>query len=944
MIAQALLLALQISATTPGAQVRLEPRRLSLELQEAASVGRGDEFVRRVSQRSPRAGRFTKGVLYRLRYDYASATREFEGLRIQRPRDEWARAATFGLALVAQSRGLMGDVDKRLAQALQEGTEDRDSLALMEVAIARAVSTARVRGPRAAVAILDSISEGPARNDSLVLATSRCRRGNVYAQAGDRRARAEFAAGIAMARALRLERIEADCQLALYTHFLRVGRADSGTAARERATSILTRLQDASALAGTLQWNGFLLLSVGRLDRAHVALRQAEGLSKKSGNVLVMGWTALNLASLFAEFGQFAEAEAQLASAERHAREAGDTSLEDQLLNARANIASQRNDLVAAERALLAYRRSAERSGRPDQMHDALVRLAMVNARRLSSRAALALVDSASAVRARYRITGFETAELNARVGAYYFAGRLDSAAVFSDSVIGRLGSSQYVARFTMNVLRAGIFAKQGEADLARSRLAQAERDYDSWHAQLNDEQMRLRASQVSIFGLGDVRGMGHVFDLLARNGDGATVLEFDESRRARELRERLTRYAAVSNPEGRANRPGAVLTPPGDDGGNRSARPAGAMTLGELQRRIPDERTAIVQFSAPVPDERTTVILITRGALRAFRAPPLDSLSPAITRFSNLVRQGVVPGEAALALGRALLGDAVKSMSFEINRLMIVPDGVLHRLPFDALQIERGVSVVDRFATASAPSSSIAAALWERTRRTDPVRLLAFGDPVLPFVRRDSAQPPFAEAMFRGAPLVRLPASQREVRAASRAVPGSVVLTGADASEEALKSTPLRDFRLLHFATHALVDDWSLARTSMILSPGGGEDGFITPAEMSRLSLDADVVVLSACRTAAGELVGSEGIRGLAAPLLEAGARSIVATQWEVGDAAAARLSADFHRALRAGEPVIDAARTARLAARRRGESSAIWSVLSVIGDSHAQPFLATR
>jgi CHAT domain-containing protein len=492
--------------------------------------------------------------------------------------------------------------------------------------------------------------------------------------------------------------------------------------------------------------------------------------------------------------------------------------------------------------------------------------------------------------------------------------------------VIARVVATQYVARFTLNVLRAGISARQGDLEAARARLSEAEHAYDSWHNNLTDAQMLLRASQVSVFGLGELRGMGYVFDVLARNGDAATVLNFDERRRARELRERIARFSKAKNVRASAT---AV---------------APAMSIADLRLALPDEKTAIVQFAAPVPAERTTALVITRAGLRAFALPPLDSLTPAITRFSSFVRQGAVPADLALSLGRTLLSEAVRSLPTDINRLMIVRDGVLHRLPIDALQIEPGVSVLDRFATATAPSSSVAAALWSRARRADPVRILAFGDPVLPQVRADTAQPAYAEAMLRGEKLKRLPASQREVRLASQDIPSSIVFTGASASEQALKSATLKDFRLVHFATHALVDDWSVARTSMILAPGRGEDGFLTPDELSRLSFDADVVVLSACRTAAGEFVGSEGIRGLAAPLLEAGARSIVATQWEVGDAAAARLSADLYRALRAGEPIIDAARTARLASRRRGDSPASWAVLAVIGDSHAKPFGLSR
>jgi tetratricopeptide (TPR) repeat protein len=729
-----------------------------------------------------------------------------------------------------------------------------------------------------------------------------------------------------MARALHAERLEADCQLALYTHFVRVGQVDSGNSARKRAVAILTRLGDYSALSGALQWNGYLLSSIGDLERAYVVLREAEGFAKTSGNMMVMGWTALNLAQVYIEFGQFAEAEEQLTTAQRRAQETGDGSLVELLFGAQAQLAESRHDFVAAERALAAYRAAQERSGRPDLVRNALSSSAILQARRGNYQSALALIDSAAALRVRYRLTGFETSDINARASIYYLAGRLDSARVLADSVIARLDSWDHGPLFTLNLLRAGISARQSDTELARAQLSRAEREYDSWHKGLTDAQMLLRASQVSFFGVGEMRGMGEVFDVLARKGDAADVFEFDERRRARDLRERMARVAAA-----RASRATHTTSVP-------------SLSVAQLQRALPDDRTAIVQFAAPVSAEKTTILALTRTGLRSFVAPDLDSLTPAITRFSNFVRQGVVPADAALALGRVLFGEVVRWLPPGVSRLMIVRDGVLHRLPIDALQIEPGVSIIDRYATASAPSSSVASALWERARRVDTPRILAFGDPVLPKVRADSAQPAYAEAMLRGEPLKRLAASEREVRAASRDTPGSVVFTGKGATEQALKSAILRDFRVVHFATHALVDDWSLARTSMILAPGRGEDGFVTPDELSRLSFDADVVVLSACRTAAGELVGSEGIRGLATPLLEAGARSIVATQWEVGDAAAARLSADLHRALRAGEPVIDAARTARLASRRRGDSPASWAVLAVIGDSHARPFLGTR
>ncbi|MEW5918302.1 MAG: hypothetical protein AB1762_18005, partial [Gemmatimonadota bacterium] len=617
MVAHSLLLALQVSLGASGASpiLPLDPRRLAFEIQEAAAVGRGDDFVRRVAQQSSRAGRFARGVLYRLRYDYASASREFQSLQAARPRDEWARAATLGLAAVAQSRGLMRDVEVHFARALQEAREDGDSLQWLEVSIARAVTAARIQGPRVALVMLDSISDEAARHDSLVQATIHCRRGNVYAQAGDRRARAEFAAGIAIARALRIERIEADCQLALYTHFIRAGLPDSAQLVRESAALVLTRLDESASLAGYYQWSGFNLITVGHLDRAFVSLRAAEYHAKTSRNVLALGWTALNLADLFTRFGQFDEAEAQLDVVQRCARESGDASLEDQLLRARAESALRRRDFGAADRALVAYRRSVERSGRPTLMHEALLALADLHAKAGRSAVAHAILDTARSVRVRYRLTGWETDELNTRMLVHYLAGRHDSAALLADTVIGRLASTQHAARFTMNVLRAGLFAKRDAGDAARARLVAAERDYDAWHQVLTAEQLRLRASRVTTFGLGELRGLGLVFEMMARKGDGADVFEFDERRRARELRERLARLTTT-----------ATVSPRSEWRKSESAAARGSLSVrvSELQRAIPDERTAVVQFVAPVSAEKTTILVISRRALRVYSAPPL--------------------------------------------------------------------------------------------------------------------------------------------------------------------------------------------------------------------------------------------------------------------------------------------------------------------------------
>ena len=138
----------------------------------------------------------------------------------------------------------------------------------------------------------------------------------------------------------------------------------------------------------------------------------------------------------------------------------------------------------------------------------------------------------------------------------------------------------------------------------------------------------------------------------------------------------------------------------------------------------------------------------------------------------------------------------------------------------------------------------------------------------------------------------------------------------------------------MIHFATHALVDDRALDRTVLALAPGGAGDGFVTPGELATLRLTAGMVVLSACRTAGGVVVDGEGVQGLTAPLLEAGARSVVATAWRVSDRATAGFVDRFYRELVEGKPVVEALRDTRLASLRAGEPAKVWAAFSVVGD----------
>ena len=129
-------------------------------------------------------------------------------------------------------------------------------------------------------------------------------------------------------------------------------------------------------------------------------------------------------------------------------------------------------------------------------------------------------------------------------------------------------------------------------------------------------------------------------------------------------------------------------------------------------------------------------------------------------------------------------------------------------------------------------------------------------------------------------------------------------------------------------------MDERSVAGTALALAPGNGESGFVGAGDLAALRLDADLVVLSACRTAGGVVVAGEGVQGLTSPLLAAGARALVATHWRIRDQDAVPFIDAMYAALSHGQPVIDAVRAAKLRALARGEPPRTWASFLSIGD----------
>ena len=352
--------------------------------------------------------------------------------------------------------------------------------------------------------------------------------------------------------------------------------------------------------------------------------------------------------------------------------------------------------------------------------------------------------------------------------------------------------------------------------------------------------------------------------------------------------------------------------------------------TLEELQRRL-DAHSLLVEYWI-VPG-RVAALWIRNNA------------SGVVTRALTGAENDVIRGFAAAlpaardtgwrtqggAAGQLLLGGI--PFDAAITQLLIVPDGILYTLPFEALsQSTSGPLLIEQFAVSYLPSAALlpAAALAD-TRRAAPWsrQLAAFGDPVAP----EGGVFPDDRRWSR------LPDAARELHTIAAEVPGRCEIhSGAGDLKALLDGAPL-----LHFATHATIDPIDANRSRMLFTPERGKPGseYLFWAEAAALPLSGvDLVTLSACDTEGGKMVRGEGVQSFSRAFLAAGARATVTTLWRVADAPTADFMRVFYSHLARGETKAAALRNAKLSFLHSGNQLAqpqYWAAFVLNGDGRA-------
>lgn len=295
---------------------------------------------------------------------------------------------------------------------------------------------------------------------------------------------------------------------------------------------------------------------------------------------------------------------------------------------------------------------------------------------------------------------------------------------------------------------------------------------------------------------------------------------------------------------------------------------------------------------------DRLYAFVVNHEGIVATSVPATD-LQDKVRRFREALTN---PGSTDyLASGQALYQRLLGPLSGSIRhtKLIIVPHGVLHYVPFAALYDGEGY-VIDRHGIRMVPSASVLRFL-QKAKGAGKDRLLAVGNPDV------------------GDPKLDLRNAEEEARSIAKTTPSATVLLRSDATKSYVKANADR-YRVLHFATHGLFDPANPLGSSLLLARDKDDDGRLTVAELYHLRLDADLVTLSACDTALGKVAGGDDVVGFTRGWLFAGASSIVSSLWKVDDLATRDLMIDFYANL-ASMDKSEALRRAQQAVRKTHE-----------------------
>ena len=745
------------------------------------------------------------------------------------------------------------------------------------------------------LALLDSFGEPPAGPEwaevrgHLLLLRGRAS----YSLNRLRESEESLARAAAAAKQAGSESLSADVALRQGALLVRQSKFEEARQAFQSVAETAARLHDAYQEASALGNLGYALLTESRNDEAIPWFERAITIFTSLGAGDSVARTHGNLGNCYFRLGDYDNARLQYDNAQEWFAKTGNRDSQQIWMGNAGNVSYEMADYAAAE---AAYKRALEIARHvpsPVWIARWLNNLAATSLELGKWDAAEAYNNEALEKMRHLQDTSWEpTALVNA---ARIEEGRnhLDRAREFFRSALSKRAEDPGVPL-------------DAHAGLARTfvrakRMGEAEAEFRNTVGMIEQRGAKLLKDEYKLSYLSSlIRFYREYVDFLVANRQPERALEVAESSRSHVLEERIGGRAAV-------------------------ARHAAA------DYRLLARQTQSVLIEYWLSPGQSYLWVITPRSIRLHTLPPASTIQPLIESYRAVIVAGRNPLEAATQAGQQLsqiLLAPLPEAAAEGSRFVVVQDGGLYSFPLESLPARKDPRRfwIEDATVAVAPSLNYLASR-ERSRSGGPkippaMDLLIIGEPT-------SSSPQYPRLEFAAQEIDSIASSMRADKTAT--------LRGDAATPSSYASAGPGRFGFIHFAAHATANPQSPLDSAVILS-GPAEKNRLLARDVMSVPLSAELVTISACRSAGGRSYSGEGLVGFAWAFLRAGARNVIASHWDVGDRSTAQLMSSLYRELAAGKKAPEALRTAQLSLIRLGGAYAkpfYWAPFQVYAGS---------
>jgi CHAT domain-containing protein len=569
------------------------------------------------------------------------------------------------------------------------------------------------------------------------------------------------------------------------------------------------------------------------------------------------------------------------------------------------------------------------------------IALARIHMAKKDYRSALAAIqDSRAKVLGLYTVFYDETFQEIPKyfilVKCLYETGREEEAKKGYDQLLGHPQIRQIGGLLWPTLLdRARIARRAGDAKLAETLLKEAVEVIEKQRASINTETGRIGY-------VGDKQAVyQELVSLLCAGNRAAEAFQYVERAKGRALVDLLASQTNIA-PRGRdtvqisrtldqialAEKTTATVADPAVQGDVAGTRGVVLQLKKDLRAQDPEYASLVTVTDVNVKtiqarlgaDETLLEYYATEQEWYAFvlrrdgiRVTKLDGtgLAKNVLDFREKLTRFV--SSEYVPYAKALYRQVINPVAGQIttSRLIIVPHGVLHYLPFGALSSGKDF-LIDRYQIRILPNASILGILKDRARN-DRQAVLILGNP-------DLKNPAYD-----------LKYAEEEARSLGKIIPHATILLRNNARASVIHEKG-NQYRILHFAAHGVFDPENPLNSALLLAGNGVHDGLLRAGDLYQLRLNNDLITLSACETALSTISKGDDVIGFTRGFLYAGARSIVSSLWKVDDKATRDLMVGFYERIPRMEKD-KALREAQLNVKKRHPHPFYWAAFQLTG-----------